>query len=165
MTNPLIAKAITFASDAHVGQRYGDRPYVIHLATVAGVIRALGGTDEQIAAGWLHDVLEDCPQVHFGHLKQEFGQDIADMVHACTGKGATREERCAKIYEKMGRWPQAALAKVADRIANVEACEPGSEHWTRYARERQAFHDNVAVLTPAAAQERLTAAYAAKGAS
>jgi hypothetical protein len=148
MTNPLIAKAITFASDAHVGQRYGDRPYVIHLATVAGVIRALGGTDEQIAAGWLHDVLEDCPQVHFGHLKQEFGQDIADMVHACTGKGRDPRGTLRQDIREDGAlaasqpWPRSP-----DRIANVEACEPGSEHWTRYARERQAFHDNVAVLT------------------
>lgn len=48
------------AREAHAAQRdKAGRPYVEHLQAVADGVRARGGTDEQIAAAWLHDSVED----------------------------------------------------------------------------------------------------------
>jgi (p)ppGpp synthase/HD superfamily hydrolase len=141
----LVDQARAFAIEAHGDQRYGDRPYADHLGDVARIVAEFGGSDEQIAAAWLHDTLEDCPTVRYPDLLKQFGRDVSDMVWACTGKGATRDERNAKIYEKIAKWPAAAIVKVADRIANVEASEPGSKHAERYLDEREEFFHGVAV--------------------
>lgn len=55
------------ARAAHAAQTdKAGRPYTEHLAAVAEGVRARGGTDEQIAAAWLHDAVED------GALSQEW---------------------------------------------------------------------------------------------
>jgi (p)ppGpp synthase/HD superfamily hydrolase len=48
------------ARRAHAGQQdKAGRPYAEHLSAVAGGVGARGGTDEQVAAAWLHDAVED----------------------------------------------------------------------------------------------------------
>ena len=74
--------------------------------------------------------------------------------------GATRAERNARIYAGIAREPQAAVVKLADRIANVEAASAGSEHGARYAREADAFADAVGSHVPPAMWSRLEAALA-----
>lgn len=56
-----IALAARLAETAHANQRYDDeQPYINHVERVATRVRREGGTSEQIAAAWLHDVVEDC---------------------------------------------------------------------------------------------------------
>ena len=61
MTETLsLAEIEALAREAHAGQTdKAGRPYAEHLAAVAHGVRARGGSDEQIAAGWLHDAVED----------------------------------------------------------------------------------------------------------
>ena len=156
-----IPNAETFARSAHDGQRYGGKPYVWHLEAVVQVLRDAGYADEYLAAGWLHDVSEDVG-VSISTLRRYFGDRVADLVKACTGVGRNRKERNACIYDRIASYPDAAVVKVADRIANVEAAQRGSSHAEMYLKEAIAFHENVAVHAPESLRRRLNRAYTNK---
>lgn len=155
----VLARAEAFAREMHADQLYGSLPYAdAHLNVVADIVRRYGGDTGQIAAAWLHDVVEDC-SVPIGLIYAEFGFRIGGMVGACTGFGETREQRNWQIYRKIGIRHEAALVKTADRIANVEASQPGSRHAEMYLSERDAFARQVAIHAPPLMNQRLEAAY------
>lgn len=156
----LIMKAEAFAREAHRGQRYGDgADYVdAHVVKVVAIAKEFGASEEQVAAAWLHDVAEDCG-VSFDLLYAEFGFIVGGMVGACSGFGDNRAARNAGIYQKIALRPEAALVKVADRIANVEASPFGSHHFAKYSEERDEFDRHVVRFAPPAMRRRLEAAY------
>lgn len=153
------AEAEDFAIAAHGDQRYGDAPYRTHLAAVVRVLNDFGYVGAYEVAGWLHDVVEDT-SVDLSTIAARFGPEVASMVDAVTGLGASRAERNARIYAAIAREPQAAVLKLADRIANVEAAPAGSQHGARYAREADAFAAMVRQHVPPAMWARLEAALA-----
>jgi guanosine-3',5'-bis(diphosphate) 3'-pyrophosphohydrolase len=118
-------RARDFAARRHGSQRYGDHPYLVHLAAVHRVIVEGGYVSRHLLqAAWLHDVLEDTPTTA-EELRAEFGEDVFRLVWAVTGVGANRKERMAAAYEKIRAllpYHGAAHLKLADRIANVESC-------------------------------------------
>ena len=81
---PLIKKAYIFAENAHSDQkRASAEPYIKHCLNVALILNELGMDDETIAAGLLHDVLEDTP-IKYQQLEKEFGVKIASLVDGAT---------------------------------------------------------------------------------
>lgn len=115
-------RAQRLAAHYHQGQSYGEKPYTAHLADVVAVLKRFGVTNPVLlAAGWLHDAIEDT-SVTFEQLEAEFGQDVANLVAAVTSEsGSNRKERNAKTYLKIRENPDAVVLKLCDRIANVEA--------------------------------------------
>ena len=79
--------AYIYATAAHaaVGQRrkYTDEPYIVHPARVAVTVAKFGGTDEMIAAAYLHDVVEDTG-VSIVDIQDMFGTDVALIVDGLT---------------------------------------------------------------------------------
>lgn len=76
-----------FATAAHaaVGQKrkYSGDDYIIHPGRVAAIVEKHGGTDEMIAAAWLHDTVEDTdvtPEL----ITEMFGDDVAAIVEGLT---------------------------------------------------------------------------------
>ncbi len=132
-----VARAREFAVKAHGDQRYGDRPYVEHLAEVVSVLTDFGYKADYLCAGWLHDVVEDTSTT-LDEIERNFGSGVARLVDAVSG-GGERANHVASIYKKIAAHPEAAIVKLADRIANVEACAPGDKHAKRYAREHDGF--------------------------
>ena len=119
-----VLAARAFAERAHGDQRYGAAPYVAHLDAVAGVLlRFRPDEDEELlAAAYLHDVVEDTA-VTLPELQEAFGYRVAELVHAVTSEpGETRKERHGKTWPKVVETEGALRLKLADRIANVEAC-------------------------------------------
>jgi|ERR1700722_14300856 len=125
-----VAKARVFALDRHDAQKYGDKPYIVHLDEVAEIVHSLEilgkrGTRLEQAA-YLHDVLEDTETDKI-ELLYLFGSEVASMVSAVTGVGNDRVERMAAISRKirnaaiLGDCGDAATLKMADRLANVRA--------------------------------------------
>lgn len=152
-------KARSFAVVAHGDQIYGeDQPYERHLEAVVEVIRGWTDDPELISAAWLHDTLEDTT-TRFAELADKFSPRVADLVWAVTAEGADRKEKMGSIYRKIEVCPDAALVKLADRVANVEAAPAGSKHRLRYSGEREAFEAAVRPFVPAAAWDRLDRAY------
>lgn len=156
----MLVNAENLARLAHKGQVYGDgADYVdAHVAKVAALVAELGGNREQVVGAWLHDVVED-GDVSLDEIYREFGWYVGGIVGACSGFGENRAQRNAAIYSKIAMRPEAALVKVADRIANVEASGVGSKYLAKYLAERDEFDERVAKLAPAAARERLEAAF------
>ncbi len=153
MPQPLSHIAKEGAVRAHASQRYGVDPYRVHLEAAVKVLGRFGITDEAVlAAGWLHDVLED-PELSPVELAHELGKHSAEqvaatiaIVDACTdGDGSNRKERKARVYRLIPRTKDAILVKLADRIANVEACvaASGTKKLAMYRAEQPTFQDQL----------------------
>ncbi len=80
-----LENAIIFATTAHDGQyrKKSDVPYIVHPFAVSMLLLKEGCSDKIVIAGLLHDTLEDT-HVTFDTLVKEFGQEIADIVQACS---------------------------------------------------------------------------------
>ena len=118
-----VTKAKEFAIAQHGNQKYGEHPYSYHLAQVSQVLAEFGyaGDEAIMAAGWLHDVLEDTPTT-YEMLVSEFGKETADIVWAVTTEpGGNRVDRFRKTALKIQSNKKALAVKLADRIANTEA--------------------------------------------
>lgn len=132
----LEASAKALASHAHRHQKYGERPYVTHLADVVRRVKTITQDPEVIAAAWLHDTIEDT-QVTYSDIENEFGKNVADMVWAVTGVGHDRAAKMANAIEKIAKTPGSELVKSADRLSNAAAskAEKKMKLYQRYKDE------------------------------
>lgn len=128
-----------YAVSAHGDQKYGEAPYVTHLAAVVTVLKDFGFSGDLLVAGWLHDVLEDT-KTTAAQLDMAFGSTVTHLVWAVTGVGKNRKERNENAYGKMEERPRAVILKLADRIANAEACAKARDHRLEmYQKEHPGF--------------------------
>ncbi len=105
---------------AHGDQQYGDFPYAVHLAHVEEILAQVGcGSEKYRAAAWLHDILEDT-QYPRDKVSLNYGDWVGNVVWACSGFGVNRAARNLCIKEKILAFPEAAVVKCADRLANIE---------------------------------------------
>lgn len=73
-------KALVYAIEAHKNQkRKDDKPYIYHPVSVAIELAENGADDDLISAGLLHDTIEDTT-VSYDELREEFGENIANLV-------------------------------------------------------------------------------------
>lgn len=133
----LVTDAREFALRVHGEQKYGKRPYGVHLKAVANLVRHYGGSDAQVAAGWLHDTLEDTMQEltmkeRRSLLSLKFGVFVDSMVFACTGESDRREEAFEQQMTKLAVNADAMLVKIADRYCNMSAVADDLEFETNY---------------------------------
>lgn len=157
----LLMGAEAYARTMHEGQLYGEEPYVDgHVVKVVEVLKDFGFGERYQAAGFLHDVIEDTVASK-SDVERHCGEFVAELVWACTGIGPNRKARNLSIYEKIAAFPEAAIVKVADRIANVEATDPQSGHRSMYCKEAETFYELVALHVPQPMRDRLAAAYVA----
>lgn len=107
----------------------GDRPaYFIHLAEVAWMLQDAGLDDETVAAGYLHDIIEDCGYTQ-EQLAQEIGNAHVAAFVACVSETKERpdgseiswEERNRSYRERLAREapPQVLALSCADKTANM----------------------------------------------
>ncbi len=131
VSNNLIQKAYTFAQKAHEGQqRLSGDEYLTHLVGVAEILAELHMDSVTIAAGLLHDILEDT-KVTYDGLKTEFGEEIANLVEGVT-KISTRKfqdaalvhaESTRKMLVAMAKDVRVILIKLADRTHNMRTLD------------------------------------------
>jgi len=125
----LIKRAYQYADDKHAGiLRKSGEPYIHHLIEVAFILASLQGGPHTIAAGFLHDVVEDT-DVTVEDLKQAFNEDIASLVESLTNiqrlKLSHRKpedfaaEDHRKIFLGMARDIRVIIIKLADRLHNM----------------------------------------------
>ena len=123
----LVSEAADLAARRHTGQQRkgrGNEPYVNHLAEVADLLSiATDGTDaELVAAGWLHDTIEDTETTR-EELAQKFGERVAALVVEVTDDMSLpkNERRQKQIVDAPKKSPGAKLIKIADKISNIRA--------------------------------------------
>mgnify|MGYP000037361304 CR=1 FL=1 len=125
-TRTTLARVYATAAHAAVGQRrkYTDQPYIVHPARVAVTVAKFGGTDEMIAAAYLHDVVEDTG-VSIVDIQDMFGTDVALIVDGLTdvskpedGNRAVRKGIDATRLSLASK--DAQIIKLADLIDNSD---------------------------------------------
>src|SRR5512138_1138473 len=80
----LIERAYRFADEAHRGQkRISGEPYINHCLAVAQILAELRVPPEVLAAGLLHDTVEDTP-VTLADIQRDFGDVVASLVDGVT---------------------------------------------------------------------------------
>jgi (p)ppGpp synthase/HD superfamily hydrolase len=139
--NPAFAQG--YAARAHMRQKYGTVPYMVHVGQVVDIVKRHNfGSPLILEAAWLHDVLEDTSTLKFD-LLAVFDPLVVDTVWKVTGTGKNRKERNADVYIKAKHNEWATAIKIADRIANLrysyEYREFGSRKLQMYLKEHPEF--------------------------
>lgn len=142
-------RAKNFAARAHMLQTHGDRAFITHPAAVAASLHRWRYGPEFIAAGWLHDVVEDT-RYTVEDIEGLFGGRVALLVAHLTCVGETHADRVRDNYAKVRAYPRAAIVRLADRLANVSASLPGDRYHKRYRLEHDGFEDAVRPHVPPA---------------
>ncbi len=128
---PLVRKAYEFCDAAHAGQiRESGEPYVIHSLNVGLILAELHLDSSTIAAGLIHDVVEDT-DVTLEDITREFNEEIASLVDGVTKLGTvefkSQEERQVEYFRKMllsmTRDIRVILIKLGDRLHNMRTLQ------------------------------------------
>jgi len=98
----IVDKARYFATAAHaaVGQKrkYSDDDYIVHPIRVANLVKQYGGTEEMIAAAYLHDVVEDTDVSKPSDGNREARKTI-DRLHTADASADAQFIKCADIMD------------------------------------------------------------------
>jgi guanosine-3',5'-bis(diphosphate) 3'-pyrophosphohydrolase len=123
----LVSAAADLAARRHNGMARkgrGSDPYINHLAEVANILAEVtdGADAELVAAGWLHDTVEDTGTTR-DELAQRFDERVAALVVEVTDdmslpKAARRQRQIEDAPHKSAG---AKLIKIADKISNIRA--------------------------------------------
>src|SRR5215207_9884087 len=123
----LLRRAYVFSAFEHKGQvRHSGEPYLVHPLEVADLLADMKLDVVAIAAGLLHDIVEDT-QTPIERIRELFGTDVAHVVEGVTKLGAiqfsSKEERQAENFRKMLLAMvddiRVILVKLADRLHNM----------------------------------------------
>ncbi len=145
----LIVKAFKIAYKAHDGQlRASGEPYIIHPIAVADLLKEIGAGSSVIAAGLLHDVVEDT-SVELSEIETAFGLEVKVLVEGVTKLGGihfnnrteAQAENLRKMFLAMASDIRVVLVKLADRLHNMRTIEwLNDERKQRIARETREIY-------------------------
>lgn len=148
-----VHRAYDLAVRAHEGQfRVSGEPYVIHPIEVAIILVDLGMDTDTIAAGLLHDVVEDTSYT-LDQISKQFGAEVAALVDGVTKLGkvplTTKEEEQAENIRKMllamAEDVRVIIIKLADRLHNMRTLMYKPE-----AKQRETALETMEVYAPIA---------------
>ena len=127
----LLARAYRYSAQAHEGQtRSSGEPYVTHCVEVAKILADLQLDSVTVAAGLIHDVVEDT-SITVEAIEREFGAEVAQIVDGLTKIGSlpmhSKEERQVENYRKLllsvAKDARVILIKLADRLHNMRTLD------------------------------------------
>src|SRR5512142_3146718 len=149
----VLRRAYGFSAFEHKGQvRHSGEPYLVHPLEVADLLADMKLDVVAIAAGLLHDIVEDT-QTPIERIKELFGADVAHVVEGVTKLGAipfsSSEERQAENFRKMLLAMvddiRVILVKLADRLHNMRTLQHLPEE-----RRRRISRETLDIYAPIA---------------
>ncbi len=145
----LLAAAFDLAFQLHEGQfRASGEPYIVHPVAVADLLRDIGASASVIAAGFLHDVVEDTDATP-EQLEGYFGTEVRELVEGVTKLGGihftnrteAQAENLRKMFLAMASDIRVVLVKLADRLHNMRTLSSlQSDKQQRIARETREIY-------------------------
>lgn len=145
----LIVKAFKLAYEAHNGQlRASGEPYIIHPLAVADLLKEIGASSSVVAAGLLHDVVEDTG-IALSEIEVNFGLEVKVLVEGVTKLGGihfnnrteAQAENLRKMFLAMASDIRVVLVKLADRLHNMRTIQwLNEERKERIARETREIY-------------------------
>lgn len=150
----MIKKAYQIAHDAHKDQkRKSGEPYIIHPLCVAIILADLEMDKETIAAGILHDVVEDTV-MSLDELKAEFGEEVALLVDGVTkltqiswsmDKMELQAENLRKMFLAMAKDIRVIIIKLSDRLHNMRTLQ-----YMRPEKQKDKARETMEIYAPIA---------------
>ena len=150
----MIEKAYQVAKAAHKDQvRKSGEPYIIHPLCVGIILADLELDKESIAAGLLHDVVEDTPMTT-GDVAAEFGDEVALLVDGVTKLGQLsysadkvdeQAENLRKMFLAMAKDIRVILIKLADRLHNMRTLK-----YMRPEKQKEKARETMDIYAPIA---------------
>lgn len=141
-----ITQAMMFAVEKHEGQyrKGSETPYIHHPIEVGTIIEYAGGTWEEVSAGLLHDVIEDCG-VSKKEIKKRFGSKIARYVNGVTEQNKSlpwKERKEAYIEMIKSAEKSIVVVSAADKLHNLRSIEKdwkeiGESVWSVFSVEKK----------------------------
>ena len=127
----LVCRAFEFAYNLHETQRRASgEAYICHPVAVASLLRELGGSSAMIAAGFLHDIVEDT-DVTVEEIEKQFGYEVRHLVEGVTklskfnfsSKRERQAENFRRMFMAMAQDIRVIVVKLADRLHNMRTLE------------------------------------------
>jgi GTP pyrophosphokinase len=149
----LLRRAYVFSAFEHKGQvRHSGEPYLVHPLEVADLLADMKLDVVAIAAGLLHDIVEDT-KTPIERIRELFGADVAHVVEGVTKLGAIQfsssEERQAENFRKMLLAMvddiRVILVKLADRLHNMRTL-----HYLPEERRTKIAQETIDIYAPIA---------------
>lgn len=148
----LIARAYSFSRQAHEGQlRASGDPYFVHVIATAKNLARYGMDATTIAAGLLHDTIEDGKATE-QEIRQEFGDDIFFLVEGVTKLGKVKyrgrerhAESLRKFFVAMASDFRVLMIKLADRLHNLQTLQ-----YVRPEKQRRIALESIEIYAPLA---------------
>jgi len=136
--NSKIIDAQIFAWSKHKDQLDdAGLPYTLHLSQVVRIIEQVTADEDILAAGWLHDTIEDT-NTTYEDLYDRFGQRIADLVHEVTHNLYNQGDPEGKIFPRL-KSREAILIKFADRLSNLSRMEAWDDERKQHYLNKSKF--------------------------
>lgn len=133
----LIAAARAFAIERHAGifrLNVAREPYAVHVIEVGRLVELSGGSAAEIAAGFLHDTVEDTKTTVL-EIRAKFGDEVADIVDGLTDPREfygmpTLERKTLQARRVRDKSDSVKRCKMADGTSNMRSCaEDPPESW------------------------------------